>query len=91
MVGVDEYGLSVARTRGFRLVVLAGATLVVIWVLGTSRLFNSGANSTFHLISVGGTHQQNAPTTNPQPTSTSTATTPPPGPPIVGTGDDFFV
>lgn len=42
MVGVDEYGLSVARTRGFRLVVLAGAALVVIWVLGTSRLFNSG-------------------------------------------------
>lgn len=42
MVGLDEYGLSVARTRGFRLVVLAGAALVVIWVLGTSRLFNSG-------------------------------------------------
>ena len=42
MVGVDEYGLSVARTRGFRLVALAGAAIIVIWVLGTSRLFNSG-------------------------------------------------
>ncbi|KAI3399237.1 hypothetical protein diail_7398 [Diaporthe ilicicola] len=95
MTGVDEYGLSVARTRGFRLVVLAGAALVVIWVLGTSRLFNSGANSTFHNISVGGTRPKNGPitpTTDTTDTTSSTSTAaPPPGPPIVGTGDDFFV